>query len=88
MITQLLLNYLAQDLAAFWSIVPALPGTLDSTVINPILAAESWFTSHLGDVGVVVPWGEMTSLVGVFIGILVFWVAVQAIRVVLWLVNR
>ena len=87
MITQLLMNYLAQDLAAFWSIIPSLPSGLN-TVIDQIVTGEAWMTSHLGDVSVVVPWSELTQLVGFFVGILAVWVVIQGIRVVLWLVNR
>lgn len=87
MITQQLLNYIAQDLAFFWSSLPALPAGLN-TVIGNIATAEEWLSSHLANLGVIIPWTELSALVGFFVAILGFWVIVQGVRVVLWIVNR
>jgi hypothetical protein len=87
MVTQRIIDWLVQDLAALWSLVPPLPSGI-ATVLSSFLAGETWLHDHLAVWGVVVPWGMFQGYVTIWASLLALWAGVQVIRIVLWLANR
>lgn len=87
MIIQGLLDILSQWIAGPVALIPLLPGSF-SDALNVIAGGAGMLSSYVANFGVIIPWSIFNSLVQVWVGALVFYVAMQGLRLVLWALGR
>lgn len=87
MIVQGLLDFVSQWIAGLLSLIPPLPKGWNDAVAW-ITDGSGFLGGMLQKLGVVVPWSVLATIVAVWVGLLVFWAAMLAVRLVLFIVGR
>lgn len=87
MIIQFLLDVFSDAVGGFLDLVPDLPAEAD-TAMDDLSSAAATVGGIAAKAGPVIPWNAMTTCVGIFVGLMGFWLAILGTRAVLWLLNR
>lgn len=87
MIIQMFLDMLAELLTIPIQAIPPLPADATAAIGNAESSAIA-LGGLVSKFGAVIPWDVIMGCVQIWIGLLVFWVAVLAIRFVLWAFSR
>jgi hypothetical protein len=86
-IVQWILDF-ARDLISFWiDAFPGLPeGFYDAQ--GWLITGGLWLNDQVSAYGALIPFNTINTLLGVWVGILTFWLVCVGIRVVLWAIGR
>lgn len=87
MIIQGLIDIVCTWVAGLISLMPPLPSVF-SQGIGYINGGISWIANHVGGLGAVVPFDVLYSLALVWAGCWLFWLAMLALRLILWVLGR
>lgn len=87
MITQVLMNTLTELMVFFVAALPPLP-TEYATAIAAATDAAHQFGTYLSLLGPLIPWDVVGYVLQWWLGLLAFYVAMQVVRLILWLIGR
>lgn len=87
MITQGILDFLSQFIAGIVRLIPAMPPELQ-TALGYLESFGTLMATYLEPFGVIMPWATFGQLITVWLGAMTFWLAMLALRLILWLVGR
>lgn len=87
MIVQLLIEFL-QDVVIGLISQLADPPTALVDAVSAVTNAGVGLSAYLPKLGVIVPWSTMGTIIGWWLSVWAFWLSVQLIRLILWIVGR
>lgn len=87
MIIQAFLNWLSELIAAMIRPIPALPPELGG-MLAQMEEGIGQFAATAAVWGPIVPFGAIAGIVQVYLGLMVYWLAVLGVRFVAWALGR
>jgi hypothetical protein len=91
MITQYLTDVLCSLIGQLIALLPPLPAGWTSGPNNVIgwMASGGTFVAGIAaKLGPIIPWDVLTTVMNVWMGLLVFWVVMAGGRIILWALGR
>lgn len=87
MIVQNILDWFSRIVADLVGLIPPLPPEW-AQLAGDAASAGAQLGAVVSKLSPIIPFGTITTLLGVWVAIIGFWVVIQGVRTVLWLVNR
>ncbi len=86
MITQSLLNWLADFIARAITLIPPLPDVWANSLAY-IETAGAYLGPLVSNTGVLIPWSTFGAALAIWAAVVAFWALMLALRVVLWVLK-
>lgn len=87
MIVQGILDFLSQAIAKLIGLIPPLPAEWNDQLVA-LSDGGNYIGALVAKFGPFIPFGTVTSLLSIWVGLLTFWLAMLGLRLVLWLLGR